>query len=642
MAEVLQRNITLGTAGHIDHGKTALVKLLTGCDTDRLKEEKERGMSIELGFAPCAVSGTEIGIVDVPGHENFVKTMVAGATGIDGAILIIAADDGVMPQTREHLDIMTLLGVGHGIVALTKVDTVGPDRVQTVTDNVRRFLVGTFLEAAPILPISNITGEGFEGFYEALSSLVAAIAPKRADGIFRLPVERAFSAKGYGTIVAGIPASGAVAIGDEVVLLPQGKTGRVRAVQAYNRDNTRALVGQCAALNIPQWEHKDIQRGNVVTVADYFAPHTWYLCELAMLSRDTAHLKNGAQVKFHTGTSETVAMVYLFQEAALEPGHQCLIQVHLNDSVVAGPGDHFIVRSLSPVRTIGGGIVVEAIGQRLKRHRPEALSDLRERARAVKDPEQFIEYAVRSADSCVVDDRQVSLRTKVPQTQVMQILAGLQGQGRVWSLGGRLYIHAGTAERLQQQLLAAVGDFHHRQPESPGTQREVLLTESGIRKEVFNVLIERMLSAGSLVERKGLLALPGHQEQFNEADRDLLARIESLYCKRLFNPPDPKEVAGGAGAAAPEVTRALRILVEQQRLVRIDQELLFHSEAVAQARDRLVSYVRQNGPLESVKFKYLLDTTRKYAIPLLDYFDKIEVTRRVGYTRYLNRADGPV
>jgi selenocysteine-specific elongation factor len=416
----------------------------------------------------------------------------------------------------------------------------------------------------------------------------------------------------------------------------------VRAVQAYNRDNTRALVGQCAALNIPQWEHKDIQRGNVVTVADYFAPHAWYLCELSMLSRETAHLKNGAQVKFHTGTSETAARVYLFQEEALEPGHQCLIQVHLNDAVVAGPGDHFIVRSLSPVRTIGGGIVVEAIGQRLRRHRPEGLSDLQERARAVKDPEQFIEYAVHSADSGVVDDRQISLRTKVPQTQVMQILAGLQGRGRVWSLGGRLSVHADTAERLQQQLLTAVADFHHRQPESPGIRREVLLTESGMRKELFHGLIERMLSAGSLVERKGLLALPGHQEQFNEAERDLLARIESLYRMRPFNPPDPKEVAGGTGAAAPEVTRAMRILVEQQRLVRIDQDLLFHSEAVAQARDRLIAYILQNGPLESVKFKYLLDTTRKYAIPMLDYFDKIGVTRRVGYTRYLNRVDGPV
>ncbi len=315
MAQVLQRNITLGTAGHIDHGKTSLVKLLTGCDTDRLKEEKERGMSIELGFAPCVVSGLEIGIVDVPGHENFVKTMVAGATGIDGAILVIAADDGVMPQTREHLEILTLLGVEHGMVALTKPDCVTPERIQAAREEIQAYLVGTFLDGAPIVPVSSITGQGFDEFYEALKSLVASIPTKKVDGLFRLPVERAFSAKGYGTIVAGIPACGSAAVGDEVVLLPQAKMGRVRSIQAYNRDNSKALAGQCAAVNIPQWDHQEIGRGNVVTVPHYFSAETWYVCDLMMLSREKSHLKNGSHVKFHTGTSETPATVYLFQDA---------------------------------------------------------------------------------------------------------------------------------------------------------------------------------------------------------------------------------------------------------------------------------------------------------------------------------------
>ena len=299
------RNITLGTAGHIDHGKTALIRLLTGCETDRLREEKERGMSIELGFAPCVISGMEIGVVDVPGHENFVKTMVAGATGIDGAILVIAADDGVMPQTREHLDILTLLGIEHGIVALTKVDCVRAERVQAATQEITAFLVGTFLEGAPVLPVSSVTGEGFGDFYDALKALVETIEPKRTDGIFRVPLERAFSAKGYGTVAAGIPASGSVKVGDELVLLPQNKKGRLRAVQVYGHDSDSAMVGQCAALNVPQWDPKDIKRGNVVTIADYFAPESWYLCELTLLMQEKSSLKNGAQVKFHTGTSET-------------------------------------------------------------------------------------------------------------------------------------------------------------------------------------------------------------------------------------------------------------------------------------------------------------------------------------------------
>ena len=633
-----QINITLGTAGHIDHGKTALVKLLTGCDTDRLKEEKERGMSIELGFAPCLVSGTEIGIVDVPGHEHFIKTMVAGATGIDGVILVIAADDGVMPQTREHMDILTLLGVRHGIIALTKVDSVTADRVQTVTGEIVQFLGGTFLEGAPVLPISNITGQGFQEFYEALQALVAAISPRSSDGLFRVPLERAFSAKGYGTIVAGIPARGAVAIGDEVVLLPQGKTGRVRAIQVYGRDSATALVGQCAALNVPQWDHKEVQRGDVMTIPGYFTPQDWYLCELRMLPHERMHLKNGSQVKFHTGTSETAATVYLFQDTPLEPGQQGPVQVRLNQPVVAGPCDSFIVRSLSPVRTIGGGIVVEAIAGRLKRHHPDVLADIHDRARAVKVPDDWVEYCVRSAESLAVDERQVSLRSKVPQAQVAEILARLQAHGRLRPFGGRLYVHLDTEALQQRRLGEMISEHHRQQPQSPGVARETLLAESGIRKEVFDGLIEGMLSAGMVAERKGLLALPEHREQFQDGEHERLNLIESLFLKRPFNPPGAQEVMEATGAASGDVTRAIRILIEQQRLVRVDQDLHFHVDAVAEARRRLISHIQGQGPLESVKFKYLLDTTRKYAIPLLDYFDKVGLTRRVGYTRHLNNS----
>ncbi len=635
MAEVQQRNVTLGTAGHIDHGKTALVKLLTGCDTDRLKIEKERGMSIELGFAPCVISGTEIGIVDVPGHENFVKTMVAGATGIDGCILVVAADDGVMPQTREHLDILTLLGVQHGIVALTKVDAVPPERTQAATQEVRQFAAGTFLQDAPILPLSNITGQGFEEFYDALKALMAAITPKTAQGVFRVPVERAFSAKGYGTIVAGIPACGSIGIGDEVVLLPQGAKGRVRSVQAYGRDSTRAMAGQCAAINIPQWDHKAIERGNVISIGDYFAPHQWYLCEFKLLDQEKGDLKNAAQVKFHTGTSETPASVYLFQEGALKAGRQCLIQVRLNDPVVAGPRDHFILRSLSPTRTVGGGIIVEALDRRLKRTDPGVLADIAERARAVVTPGDFIEYCIKNAESGAADEKQVSSRSKIPPAELAPLLAELAGAGRILPLGGKSYMHVETAGKVRQHLFDILRAFHQRRPESPGISREQFLTESAVRKDIFDNLVERMRSEGKLADRKGLLALPEHREQFNNAEQQLLQSIEALFRSQLFSPPGPQEIADRMHAAVPQVQRILRILTEQQKLVRVEQDLFFHTEAIATARERLVSYIKQNGGLESVKFKYLLDTTRKYAIPLLDYFDKIGVTRRDGYTRLL-------
>jgi selenocysteine-specific elongation factor len=682
-----QHNITIGTAGHIDHGKTALVKLLTGCETDRLKIEKERGMSIELGFAPCVIADLEVGIVDVPGHENFVKTMVAGASGIDGCILVVAADDGVMPQTREHFDILTLLGVRHGIVALTKVDAVPPERTEAASQEVRQFVVGTFLQDAPILPISNITGEGFEGFYEALKAMVGAITPRTANGVFRVPVERAFSAKGYGTIVAGIPTCGSIGIGDEVELLPQQKKGRVRAIQVYGRDSTRALAGQCAAINIPQWDQKDIERGNVVSISDYFAPRQWYLCELKLLDYEKSDLKNGARVKFHTGTSETPASVYLFgvppsggsnsptlpsssaftergagsagrlsnppeggtPNSSLKPGGQCLVQVFLNEPVVAGPGDHFILRSLSPMRTLGGGRIVEAIEKRLKRTHPEVLADIAERARAVGQPKDFVAYCVKTAESVAADEKQISYRTKLPSRELAPLLAELADEGRILPLGTKLYIHADTAAQVRQHLLDLVHSFHHQRPESPGIPREQLLTESsrgegrpvargtdhGSRVTVFDALVEHLRSEGRLVERKGCLALPEHREQFNDAEQQLLHSVESLFRSHPFDPPGPKEVADRTRITPAQFQRALRILIEQQRLVRVEQDLYFHAEAVATARERLIAYIQEHGGLESVKFKYILDTSRKYAIPLLDYFDKIGLTRRAGYTRLL-------
>lgn len=630
-----QHNITIGTAGHVDHGKTALVKLLTGCETDRLKIEKERGMSIELGFAPCVIADLEVGIVDVPGHENFVKTMVAGASGIDGCILVVAADDGVMPQTREHLDILTLLGVKHGIVALTKVDAVPPERTQAATQEVRRFVTGTFLQDAPILPISNITGQGFEEFYEALKAMVAAITPKTANGVFRVPVERAFAAKGYGTIVAGIPTCGSVVIGDEVELLPQRKKGRVRAVQVYGRDSNQAMAGQCAAINVPQWDHKDIERGNVVTVSDYFAPGQWYLCELKLLDYEKADLKNGARVKFHTGTSETTAGVYLFQEGTLKSGWQCLIQVFLNDPVVAGPRDHFILRSLSPVRTLGGGMVIEAIDRRLKRTHPEIVADIAERARAVAVPKAFVEYCVRTAETVAADEKQLSLRTKTPLKELAPLLAELAGEGRILPLGARLFLHVDTASRVRRHLLDVVRNFHRQRPESPGIPREQFLTDSAVRKDVFDALAEQLRSEGKLVERKGRLALPEHREQIKDAEQQLLQNVETMFKSHPFDPPAMQEVADKVRITQQQLQRAIRILSEQQRLVRVEQDLYFHAEAVAAAREKLVAYIKEKGGLESVQFKYVLDTSRKYAIPLLDYFDKIGVTRRMGYTRLL-------
>jgi len=635
--ETAQKNITLGTAGHIDHGKTALIKCLTGCDTDHLKAEKERGMSIDLGFAPCTVSGLEVGIVDVPGHENFIKTMVAGATGIDGVIFVIAADDGVMPQTREHFDILTLLGVKYGIVALTKVDTVEPERVKKVTAEVKEFLTGTFLEDAPILPVSSITGEGFDTFYEALKKLVDTIEPKKTDGVFRLPVERTFSVKGYGTVVTGIPVAGSVKIGDEVVLFPQETKGRIKAIQVYKKNSDTAMVGQCAAINVPQWDYKDIGRGCTVTLGDYFSPQQWYLCKLQILPDVKKPLKNGADIKFHTGTSEVVATVFLLEGSNVSAGRECLVQVRLNrpQRIVAAPRDRFILRSLSPVQTIGGGMIIEALPQKLKRKDEGVLQDAQDRAKSVVSERGFVEYCIKTADDFAAGESEVSIRAKMLPEPLKEILAGLVTGGVVLNLSPKLFIHRDTCRDVRQKLLDIVGEFHRSKPESPGISYEQLLEASGLKKDVFDGLLKMLISQGKLVERKHRLALPEHQETFSNDEQKLLHGVESLFKTRPFNPPKLDEVAKGIAAKPEDVQKALKILIEQEQLVRVDKDLLFHREAVERARELLTEYITKEGGLESVKFKYLLDTTRKFAIPLLDYFDRIGVTRRVGYTRLL-------
>jgi selenocysteine-specific elongation factor len=631
---VEQVNITLGTAGHIDHGKTALVKCLTGCETDRLKEEKERGMSIELGFAPCKIADMQVGIVDVPGHENFIKTMVAGASGMDGVILVVAADDGIMPQTREHLEILTLLGIRQGIVALTKIDRIAPADREGVAAEVAAFLQGTFLEGAPVLPLSNVTGEGFDRFLESLWALVQAIRPKRIDGLFRLPLDRAFSVQGYGTVVAGIPMSGSARVGDEVVLLPQNLSGRIRRIEVYGQSSDTVQAGQCAALNVGHWDHGVIRRGDTLTVPGYFAPHEWYLGTLRLLRRDKLLLKSGAEVRFHTGTSDVAAMFYPLKGSHMEGGTSGLIQLRAKTPVIAGPGDHFILRTPSPVRTIGGGLIIEAATRRIKGNRPEVYEEIQERAEAVLDDRRFAEYCVRRAESLAVAEPAISIRSKVPRVRLREILADLARQQTIVPLAAGLYLHRDTAMEAAGRILTLVRDFHRGSPESPGLPLEQLRQQVTMEKAVLDHLIARLKGEGRLAERNGRLALPEHRSTFRDEDAKLLAAVEALFREQVFHPPSPEEVARHTGAAVDKVEKVLKILREHGQLIQVEKGLAFHREAVDRAREILVEQFRQKGRLESVDFKYVLDTTRKFALPLLDYLDRLGLTRRVGNTRY--------
>ncbi len=630
-----QLNITLGTAGHIDHGKTALVKLLTGCDTDRLKEEKERGMSIDLGFAPCKIADLEVGLVDVPGHENFIKTMVAGATGMDAVLLVVAADDGVMPQTREHLDILTLLGVRRGFVALTKIDRVDAEHRELVLTLTREYLQGTFLADAPICPVSSITGEGFGTFYETLCGLVESIDPRRLDGVFRLPVDRAFSARGFGTILAGIPVCGSARVEDEVVLLPAGLSGRIRQIEVYGRASDVVRAGQCAAINVRHWDAGTVHRGQVLTLPGYFEPQEWFTARLRLLDDLKQPLKNGTKLRLHTGTADAPVTVYLLETDPMPAGAEGLVQFRTPAGLVAGPADPFIVRLPSPARTIGGGTLLEGGPRRLKRNRPEAIDSVRACAEVVGDRKRFVDYAVRTAPSGAAGPAELSVRTKTRPEELATLLAELAGDGAIVEAGSGLYFHRETAAGLSGRALECVGTFHQQAPESPGMQPDDLQQALGLEKPVFAGLVGLMLVGGRLADRNGLLALPGHSAVFQGDAAPQAEAVEAMFLARPFQPPGIEELIEHTGADRATVERIVTVLRQHKRLVRVEGGLLFHRDVVEQARQTLVEFLQREGRLESVKFKYLLDTTRKFAIPLLDYFDSMGVTRRAGNTRFL-------
>ncbi|MCU0874677.1 MAG: selenocysteine-specific translation elongation factor, partial [Pirellulaceae bacterium] len=602
-----QINITLGTAGHIDHGKTALVKSLTGCETDRLREEKERGMSIDLGYAPCTIGDLEVGIVDVPGHEHFVKTMVAGAAGMDGVILVVAADDGVMPQTREHLDILTLLGIRHGLVALTKVDRVAAEDVELAQAELADFVQGTFLDGSPILPVSNVTGQGYDHFYEALQALVGKITPKATGGVFRLPVDRAFSVQGFGTVVAGIPVCGQAHLGDEVVVLPHQLAGRMKRIEVYGRASDTVMAGQCAAVNVGHWESDAIRRGDTVTLPGYFAPDAWYVCRLRLLPRDKLRLKQGGAVKFHTGTTEVNAAVYNLEEGELREPGEYLIQVRTQTPIIAGPGDHFILRSLSPMQTIGGGTIVEAVSRRLKRTRPNVREELQRRADAVPDDARFVEYCIRTSPSLTADEAQLATRAKVLPHRLQEILARLTRARKLVGMSAGRYMHRDTAAEACSRVLEIVGQHHAEAPDSPGVTWEQLKLTTHWDKPVLDGLIVMLKTDGRLVERSQHLALPTHQATFAQQDAKHLETIETLFRERAFQPPDVEEIVQATGIPQAAVEKTLKLLREHGRLIWVGQGLLFHREAIELARQRLIEHIRQEGRLESVKFKYLVD-----------------------------------
>jgi selenocysteine-specific elongation factor len=632
--------IVIGTAGHIDHGKSTLVRSLTGVDPDRLKEEKERGVTIDLGFAPLELpDGRLVGIVDVPGHERFIKNMVAGASGIDLVVLVVAADDGVMPQTREHLSIMGLLGVQRGMICLTKIDLVEDELVELAEEDVRETVAGTFLDGAPIFRISAITGEGLEAFKDALYSAAGEVSPRPADGVFRMPIQRVFSSKGFGTILTGIPVSGSVKVGEALEVLPGGIKGKVRGLQAYKQKTEVARAGHSTAVNLSDVSHKEVRRGCILAMPGYFRAMRMVGARLTVLADLEGSLKDRAQVRLHTGTAEIVGEVVLLDAAELGPGETGLVQLRLEEPVVCAPGDPFILRLASPLVTLGGGTILEESRHRLKRFKGFVLEELGRQEGSIDSPGDLLDVMLARRGEELQSAQDLSVEIKRPLDETRNLLAELASRGTVIEEEkSQKWLHIENLEGALVKLQEGLGAWFEKNPLRDVAPVRELRTLLGYEPGFLNFLLDEERTRGGIeLEAGGKVRLAGREVALDESKRELVEKIEGRLEAAAFQPPSQADLAGELGCAESELEDVMEMLVDMDRLVPLKNGLFLTAAVAERARTAVVENCGRNDQLVIPELRDVLGTSRKYLIPLLERLDLEGLTLRQGGNRVLKK-----
>jgi selenocysteine-specific elongation factor len=634
------KHIVMGTAGHVDHGKTALIKRLTGVDTDRLKEEKERGITIELGFASLTLpDGRVLGVVDVPGHERFVRNMVAGAAGIDLVAMVIAADEGVMPQTREHLQICTLLGIRKGFVALTKVDMVDAEWLTLVKEDVREFLGGTFLDGAPVVPVSSLTGEGFSGLVATIARVADEVEGAADVGLFRLPVDRVFTMKGFGTVVTGTLISGKVTTGEEVEVFPVGLRARVRGIQVHNRVVESAEAGQRTAVNLQGVDRAVIERGYVLAGPDALGASQRLDCVYCHLAGVGRKAKNRTLVRFHTGTSEVMARLILLERDELEPGGESFVQFVLESPLAVVAGDRFVVRGYSPVTTIGGGVIVDPLTVKHKRF----AEGIREEYRHLSGGAEVEKVAVIMARAGIggITESRLVVRTGIRRPELRRLLermfsakeAVLIDREETRVISGSVY------SGLQEAIIRELKGYHHHFPLKEGLSREELRTTlergDGVDPKVFGMALRDLEKKGEIIAEKEMTRLTGHSVQLKGEMGDLREKVDDLYREGGAAPPTLKEVLERFPDRKKEIVNLIHVMTREGNLFRISEDLNFHKDALERLREDYRQFLIKEGRATPASFKELTGLTRKFVIPLMEYFDMTKLTVRTGEHRIL-------
>ncbi|MBU7006647.1 selenocysteine-specific translation elongation factor [Phosphitispora fastidiosa] len=633
------KHFIIGTAGHVDHGKTRLIKALTGQETDRLKEEKERGISIELGFAPFQLpSGTLAGVVDVPGHERFIKNMLAGVGGMDLVILVVAADEGIMPQTREHLDIIDLLQVQKGIIVITKTDLVDEEWLDLVQEEIIELVKETVLEDAPVVPVSSVTGAGIGELIELIDRTAENLRERPAAGYFRMPVDRVFSKTGFGTVVTGTLLSGRLRLGDVVEILPDMEEARVRTLQVHGTKVEEALAGQRVAVNLAGTERETITRGSVIAAPGMLNPSHRLDVQLKLISGIKKSLANRARVRVHIGTSEILARVILLEKDELEPGESGFIQLECEEAIVAARDDLLVIRSYSPMTTIGGGKVIDSAPPKRKRFHAETIEILRTKAKGT--PEELLHQFMLSSGQAAHLRDDLARGGGFDEATTEEAINKLTAQGllRQFTSENKIYFMLDSFyTQKADEIAAALEKYHTVYPLRSGISKEEIRSRffPGMSNKLFSALmdiyrVDEVISImGENIAKKGFQPEP-QGEQIR-----LFPKIEGEYLAAGFQTPGWEDIKSAHRLVPAESEEILNYFINKKVLVKLEDNVLIHRANLDKARNLLVGFLEEKGEITLGEARDLLNTSRKFALPVMAYFDKERITRRIDDKRVL-------
>ncbi len=628
--------IILGTAGHIDHGKSSLVKALTGTDPDRLKEEKERGITLDLGFASLDLpGGNRLGIVDVPGHEGLIKNMLAGVGGIDIVMLVIAADEGIMPQTREHLAICDLLHVKKGLIALTKMDMVEKDWLVLVQDEVRDFVKGTFLEKSPIVAVSSKTGENMPVLVQELAKLANEVLPKSPNGILRLPIDRVFTMKGFGTVITGTLLSGTISTEQEVEILPRGIKTKVRGIQSHNMAVQRSVAGQRTAVNLQGVEKDQLSRGDTIVSAGFFTPTKTLDAKLDLLKQAPRGLKTGSRIRFYNSTQESIGRITLLGTNELAPGQEAYVQFRFERPVIVQHGDRYILRFYSPMETLGGGMVLNPHPRRHKQaNMRESLKNLEVLERGTTEDRLALSISGRGLAG--MEEAEAIGTIAADKQEITTALASLtqkKGALRV----DNLYVHTSHLAELEKKTLDIIAKYHKENPLKPGLEKEELkgMLRMRLSPKVLNLTIDGLVKKKQVETDGSRLRLPGFKAAVGKDQSAVKDKIVEAIRKGGSQPPLREEIPALLGITDKDAKDLLKLLAEEGRTVRINDSLHLHKDTLESIKADLKKHLEGKKEITMAEFRDLAKTSRKFAVPIMEYFDSQKLTQRVGDKRVL-------